>query len=286
MSAIHHLIAILVLFGVGAALGSFLNVCAYRLPRSLSVIRPSSRCPRCGAGIRPSDNVPVLGWIFLRGRCRSCRLPISARYPIVEAAVGLLLVCSYLAAGPADPLELGLTRCVWVLAYGLIASAFLVTGTLIVLDGARVPVAVATTGMGVAVLLGALRSNLAGESIPLGLLDPVLGLVTAGGTAWIVRTLGEGLTASWFILRPGDLAFAAMVGAWVGFQAILPVLAIALLLVPIGLAVQRYSHRGLRTSSPGAGPEGGRFPMPFGLALGLSALLPILAGPWLGPLSS
>lgn len=76
----------------GLAIGSFLNVVAYRLPRGESLSHPGSRCPACGTPIKPYDNVPVLGWLWLRGRCRACRAPISARYPIVEAVTGALYV--------------------------------------------------------------------------------------------------------------------------------------------------------------------------------------------------
>lgn len=78
------------LFAVGAAVGSFVNVLVFRLPRGLSLLRPGSRCPRCLASIAPRDNLPVLGWLVLAGRCRSCQAPIPARYPLVEAAGGVL----------------------------------------------------------------------------------------------------------------------------------------------------------------------------------------------------
>ncbi len=77
---------------LGAAVGSFLNVVVYRLPRGMSLVRPKSRCPGCGASIRPGDNVPVLGWLRLRGRCRACGGAISARYPFVEAVTALLFL--------------------------------------------------------------------------------------------------------------------------------------------------------------------------------------------------
>ena len=73
-----------------AIIGSFLNVVAYRLPRGESLAHPPSRCPECGTPIKPYDNVPVLGWLLLRGRCRHCGAPISARYPLVEAVTALL----------------------------------------------------------------------------------------------------------------------------------------------------------------------------------------------------
>lgn len=83
------LIAALWLGFVGACIGSFLNVVAYRMPRGLSVVWKPSHCPKCGHDIRPRDNLPVLGWLLLRGRCRDCGEPISPRYAIVEAAMGL-----------------------------------------------------------------------------------------------------------------------------------------------------------------------------------------------------
>ena len=81
------LIAVAALFGL--AIGSFLNVVIWRVPRGESVVNPPSACPACGAAIRPRDNVPVVGWLLLRGRCRDCKSPISARYPLVELGTGV-----------------------------------------------------------------------------------------------------------------------------------------------------------------------------------------------------
>jgi leader peptidase (prepilin peptidase)/N-methyltransferase len=94
--------AVLVLFVavLGLAIGSFLNVVIWRVPRGESVVHPPSACPSCGSAIRPGDNVPILGWILLRGRCRDCRAPISARYPMVEAGTALLFVVFALRFGP------------------------------------------------------------------------------------------------------------------------------------------------------------------------------------------
>ncbi|MGB3297314.1 MAG: prepilin peptidase, partial [Phormidesmis sp.] len=75
------LVPILIVFILGAAVGSFLNVVIYRLPAGLSLVYPPSRCPRCETRLKPYDNVPVLGWLWLKGRCRSCKLPIASRYP-------------------------------------------------------------------------------------------------------------------------------------------------------------------------------------------------------------
>jgi leader peptidase (prepilin peptidase)/N-methyltransferase len=103
-----HMVVAMTLFTVGAALGSFLNVCFYRVPLGLSVIRPASRCPRCSCRIGVRDNVPILGWLFLKGRCRCCSEPISARYPLVEALCGAGIALLYLADarwGSSDAFE-------------------------------------------------------------------------------------------------------------------------------------------------------------------------------------
>src|ERR671931_1380731 len=84
---------------MGAIFGSFLNVVAYRLPRGESLSRPRSRCPGCERPIRPYDNVPVLSWLLLRGRCRGCGMQISARYPLVEAATAVLCALVVVAKG-------------------------------------------------------------------------------------------------------------------------------------------------------------------------------------------
>src|SRR5919108_5785158 len=83
----------------GAILGSFLNVVAYRLPRGESLANPPSRCPSCGAPVKPYDNIPVLSWLLLRGRCRNCGERISWRYPLVEAGTALLCALVVIAKG-------------------------------------------------------------------------------------------------------------------------------------------------------------------------------------------
>src|ERR1700723_812078 len=91
-------------FMIGTVVGSFLNVCIYRIPWQKSVIWPSSRCPRCFSAIAARDNIPILSWIALRGECRQCGLPIAVRYPMVEALVGLLFLGVYLVDVIAAPL--------------------------------------------------------------------------------------------------------------------------------------------------------------------------------------
>ncbi|MCA9172290.1 MAG: prepilin peptidase [Planctomycetales bacterium] len=149
---------------VGGSIGSFLNVVVYRLPAGLSLVHPGSRCPHCGHAIRWYDNLPVLGWLGLRGRCRDCRAPISARYPIVEAIVMLLFLWewsldmspflpgaapeSLAALRPGWDIEgplisalrrILLSQQLWVFAESVVFVCFMLSVTLIVADGKRLP---------------------------------------------------------------------------------------------------------------------------------------------------
>ena len=137
MTWTQHALACLFLFGVGAAVGSFVNVCVHRLPAGLSLLRPRSRCPTCRRPIALRDNVPILGWLLLRGRCRRCRMPISARYPLVETLIALLLSGLYLLAiarSRTDPLEGDLfSLMAWLFGEFLLAT-LLLTALLIGLD--------------------------------------------------------------------------------------------------------------------------------------------------------
>src|ERR1700678_4164317 len=93
---------------LGAIIGSFLNVVAYRLPRHESLITPASHCPRCGTRVKPYDNIPILSWLLLRGHCRSCGEPISPRYPLVEAGTAALCVGAVLAHDSVSSIALSI----------------------------------------------------------------------------------------------------------------------------------------------------------------------------------
>jgi leader peptidase (prepilin peptidase)/N-methyltransferase len=123
-----HLFFIPFLFAVGACVGSFLNVVVYRLPRGLSLISPGSRCPKCETPLAWYDNIPVFGWIFLRGNCRYCRQRISPRYPIVEAITGLLFVFYYVmffikGLGPPEEMNWPIYGLYMALIAGLLAAS-------------------------------------------------------------------------------------------------------------------------------------------------------------------
>ena len=118
------LVAICVVFGL--LIGSFLNVVAWRVPRAESIVTPGSRCPACGADIRPIDNVPVVSWLFLRGRCRDCGAGISVRYPLVELATGIVFGLVAAAVGWS-----------WLLPIALVVAAVAVVAVVIGIDRLR-----------------------------------------------------------------------------------------------------------------------------------------------------
>ncbi len=131
------------LAAVGASIGSFLNVVVYRLPRGMNLSYPGSHCPRCGHAIRWRDNVPIFGWLFLRGRCRDCRAPISSRYPLVEALTMSIFVALWYFGNLAQSLpgRQALTADVIWMTYGfhlLLVITLLVAG-LIEFDGQQPP---------------------------------------------------------------------------------------------------------------------------------------------------
>jgi leader peptidase (prepilin peptidase) / N-methyltransferase len=234
-----------VLAGVlGAIVGSFLNVVAHRLPRGESLVHPGSRCPACATPIRPTDNVPVLGWLWLGGRCRACRAPISWRYPLVEAATGV--ACALVV------LRFGADRDAWP---GLVLVLLLVPITLIDLDHHIIPNVLNAIGALLAVAL-----VLALE--PHALLEHVLAGAAAGGfllVAWIAHPAGMGM---------GDVKLAAVLGLFLG-RAVGPAMLGALVAGSIvGAAI--IARKGVA--------EGRKSGIPFGPWLAFGGLLGLFAG--------
>src|SRR3954467_15614883 len=146
------------LFVCGCVLGSFISVVAYRLPRGEGFVTGRSKCPSCGAQIGARDNVPVLSWLLLGGRCRNCGERISIRYPLAEAGLGALWAATYLILGGDDGGELAL---------GLVLCAVLVTVTLTDLDQRRIPNPIVAVG---AVAALAIVAATDADSLPQNLL--------------------------------------------------------------------------------------------------------------------
>jgi len=229
---------------LGAIVGSFLNVVAYRLPRKESLLHPPSRCPECGTPVKPYDNVPVLGWLWLRGRCRSCGAKISPQYPIVEALTGLL--CA------ACVLKFGADRDVWL---PLVFVLLLVPITLIDLEHFIIPNVLTAIGAVAAIaLLVAFDSGSLQENVIAGL--------AAGGfflVAVLVYPSGMGV---------GDIKLAGMMGLFLG-RAVVPAIFAALIFGTIvgGFVMARYGMK-----------EGRKKAIPFGPWLAAGSLVGLFAG--------
>lgn len=239
---------LLVLAGVlGLAIGSFLNVVIHRLPRGQSLLTPPSTCPSCGTRLRAIDNIPVLSWVVLRGRCHACRAPISVQYPIVEAVTAVLFVLiAWLT--PAGP---------------LLASRLILVVLLIVLFGIDLhhqilPNVLTLPG----IVVGFLFSLVA----PPGWAASLLGMALGGGVLYAIA-------AAYYAVRHeeglgmGDVKMLAMIGAFLGWKAVLVTLILSSFagaLVGVGLIA--FARGGMRLA------------LPFGTFLSLGALAAMLVG--------
>jgi leader peptidase (prepilin peptidase)/N-methyltransferase len=253
-------------FLAGACVGSFLNVCIHRLPADESVVRPRSRCPGCGTTIAWYDNVPLLSWAWLAARCRACGTRISPRYPLVEAATGGLAVLA-LARFGATPFA--------AIAFAFTAALLLIT--FIDLDHRFIPDEVSLPG----VLVGLTAAFLPGGVTPL---DAALGAAAGGGLLWLVAWGYERLTGIEG-MGLGDVKLLAMIGAFLGWQAVPGVLVVAsvtgaaagialMLARGMGRAGRRVARRlGRRALLPFARRAARRTEIPFGPFLALGALL-------------
>jgi len=276
-------------FLIGSVVGSFLNVCIYRIPWQKSVIWPASHCPRCLSAIPASDNVPILGWLALRGECRSCGLPISIRYPLIEGLVGLLFVGLYVvdvllaprgAWGQIPPSALA------TLAYHALLVALLVAATFIDYDLYIIPDEVTVTGMilgiGLGALVPAIRLEPSIASTYLGGFGVgLMGLLVGGGLTAGVRTFASVLLRR-EAMGFGDVTLMAMIGAFLGWQAavltffLAPFLGLAHAFWKL-LAYLERRARGVQVSS--ADRE-----IPYGPYLSMAAVALMLSWPWLWPL--
>ncbi|PZA07184.1 MULTISPECIES: A24 family peptidase [unclassified Meiothermus] len=235
-------------FVFGAVIGSFLNVVIYRLPAKKSIVYPPSSCPHCGHRLRPSELIPILSWALLRGRCKSCGQPISARYPAIEALTGLL----FAAAAALRP-EFPALLFIWAFIAVLIALSF------IDIDTYEVPDALSYGGLALGLLAaplilpGGFSSALEAALMAAGL----LALINGYGVLAVTRGRGNKPEGP---VGLQTLYFAAAVGAWLG---------------PAAGLVAGFLNWGLnaRSARVWAAPEA--------LTLGLALLGPLVA--WLIP---
>ncbi len=241
-------IPLVALAGVfGLIIGSFLNVVIYRLPLGQSVVFPPSACPSCGKRLGALDNIPVLSWVMLGGRCRQCGAPISMQYPLVELCTGLLFVLiTWLT--PVGPL--------------LVARLLLVT-ILVVLFGIDyhhqiLPNVITLPG----IVIGFLFSLVG----PPGWMDSLIGILLGGGVLY-------GIAAAYYAVRKeeglgmGDVKMLAMIGAFLGWKAVLVTLVLSSFAgALVGVGLMAFSRGTMRLA------------LPFGTFLSLGALAAMLFG--------
>jgi leader peptidase (prepilin peptidase)/N-methyltransferase len=208
-------------FLLGASVGSFLNVVVYRVPHALSVVKPRSYCPGCKTSIPSWQNIPVLSWLFLRGRCASCGMKISARYVLVEVAMGVLTLALFLdfVGGNFSPehlVELDLVNQVlgpFIVYTGFVAA--LVAISFIDLDHFIIPDSITFPGA----VLGVVATYLVGQNIGLNPLDGLIGLLSGAGFI-IAIILGYGLLTGREGMGGGDWKLMGFIGAFLGWQCL------------------------------------------------------------------
>ena len=229
---------------LGAVAGSFLNVVTFRLPRHESLVRPASRCASCGVPVRPYDNIPVISWLLLRGRCRNCHARISPRYPIIEALTATLCVAVVVSSSSASEIALGI---------GLILVV--VPAAAIDLNELIIPNEIVAFGAVLALVLGTALDP-AGEPERL-----IAGAAAAAALFAVVMAYPRGMGM-------GDVKLAGVMGLFLGI-AVIPAILIAVLAGSIVGALV-MARKGVRA--------GRKTALPFGVFLALGAIVAIFAG--------
>jgi leader peptidase (prepilin peptidase)/N-methyltransferase len=224
----------------GAIIGSFLNVCIYRLPLGKSIVRPGSACARCGRSLAWVDTIPIVSYLALGGRCRGCQAAISGRYPIVEALTALMFAAGWWYYGP------GL-----LLVSRLVFGCALIVLFAIDLEHYILPNVITLPG----IVVGFLLSAIGGEP---GWVSSLIGIVAGGGFLWLMIEV-------WYLVRRveglgfGDVKMMAMIGAFLGWQ---------LSLVTLVLASLAGSLLGLGLIAAGRAEMSTKLPFGTFLALG------------------
>ena len=274
VAGIPDLVGYIFAFLFGAAIGSFLNVVIHRVPNEESIVFPNSACPKCGAQIKPYDNIPILSWLLLRGKCRNCKVPISARYPAVELLTALVFVLVYWQIGAVPFLPAAL-----IFVSAIIALIFIDSEHMILPNVITYPLFVFAIGVraGFALFLGKTAfSDMSAWPLTLfpawpawglSLSGAVLGALVGGGFLWLV---GE----AWKRLRGvdamglGDVKMMAAVGALLGWRLTLLSIFLGAFSGALigGVVVIRQKDRDLQTQ------------IPFGIFLGIGTIISMLFG--------
>ena len=237
----------IVLALAGLCIGSFLNVCIHRLPLKQSVVHPGSRCPDCGYALRWYDNVPVISYALLRGRCRSCSRSISLQYPVIEIATAAIFVLHWSAFGPTVMLPVRLAFACALIVLFMIDLEHQILPDVITLPG---------------IVLGVILSFF----LPPGAVPSLLGVAAGGGLLWAIAE-------AWYRLRKvdamgfGDVKMLAMVGAWLGVKMVFLTFVLSSMLGGLIGAVLIGSRRADMATR-----------VPFGTMLAVAALVASLYG--------
>ncbi|WP_372795109.1 A24 family peptidase [Pontiella sp.] len=246
----------LVVFAFGACWGSFLNVCIYRIPAELSVVKPRSRCPKCMTNLSWKDNIPIFGWIFLRGKCRYCKAPVSARYPSIELLTALLFTAVWLVY----PYQ-------WVvLPYGLLVFG-LILGSMVDYDEMWIPDRVTIGGEIIGPILSFLIPAMHGtDSRVESLIASLIGLAVGFGSLYLVSVLGK-LILKKDAMGFGDVKLMGCLGAFLGWQSIIFIVFLSSLLGTIvGVTFIAIGKKELQSK------------IPFGPYISLAAVIWLLGG--------
>ena len=189
----------ILIFILGLIVGSFCNVCIYRIPKNESIIYPASHCPKCRTTIKPVDNIPLLSYILLKGRCRNCGSKISIQYPVVELLTGIIYLIIYLIYGLS----------IQSLVYIILSSALIIIA-FIDLNEQIVPDVISLPGIGVGLILSFF--------VPyLSFINSALGVVVGGGIILIIALVGSMIFKK-EAMGGGDVKLAAMIGAFLGWR--------------------------------------------------------------------
>ncbi len=235
-------------FLFGAAVGSFLNVCIYRMEEGASIVWPHSFCPACKTPIKGYDNIPLLSYLLLRGRCRACGSPISIRYPVVEGLTALVFLLLFMFHGPSlDFLSL------------LIFASLLIVISFIDLDTQIIPDVLSLGGLALGFLLSFVRPGFR-------VLDSLYGILVGGGILFAVA-YGYQRIARREGMGGGDIKLIAMIGAFCGLKGVVfSIMAGSCLGTLVGIPLMIVKGRDTK------------YAIPFGPFLSLGALLYVFAG--------
>ncbi len=223
-------------------MGSFANVCIYRIPLNKSIVHPPSSCPQCGGRIRYYDNIPVISYLFLLGRCRQCKASVSWRYPLVEILMALLSLALFIRFGYHPQYFLF-----------LLFAGTLLTLSFIDLDHKILPDVLTLPGIAVGWAVSFLPGGISW-------LDSLIGLVSGGGALYLVATLYARITGREG-LGGGDMKLLAMIGAWLGWISL-----------PLIVLMSSLSGAVIGSVFILVGGKGARTQIPFGPFLSLGAL--------------